>query len=309
MSLEAYRKSRLVVLHPRTTAYDAARAMHDNHIGAVLVTEGRELLGVVTDRDLALEIVAAGLDPRATSLGDIMSTDLAVLPVEATLAEAVRTMRERACRRVPIVEGERVVGLVTLDDLILEDALSPEDARDILHAQLDAGARLKAEGIHQPSLPATESPTRRSLRAEQRRRARADTTYARLLRAVERQTGLTQRERAETALLTVLRGICQRVRRNEAEHLIAQLPSKLQVELEACTTGPDRHLTSEVIEGELRKALGVDPDEAAELLFRVCEAVADNVSRGEITSLRGELPASMKELFPGERQVTHRAAE
>jgi uncharacterized protein (DUF2267 family) len=119
------------------------------------------------------------------------------------------------------------------------------------------------------------------------------------VRAIARQTGITERERAEIALHTVLRGIVRRVRQNEAEHFIAQLPSKLHTELIGYATGPDRHVTSEVIEADLRRALDLDPDAAAECLYRVCEAVADNVSMGEITSLRGELPASMKELFPG----------
>lgn len=58
MSLDRYRRARMVVLHPSTSVHAAARAMADNHIGSVLIAEHQQILGIVTDRDLALEIVA-----------------------------------------------------------------------------------------------------------------------------------------------------------------------------------------------------------------------------------------------------------
>src|SRR5262249_54132495 len=161
-----------------------------NHIGAVLIAEGRELLGIVTDRDLVLEVVATGLDPNTVAVRDVMTTDVTKLPIDASLADLLRTMGERAIRRVPLVEHERVVGIVSLDELLLDGALSLSDAQAVLRAQLEAGTRLKPEGATQPTLPVRTEAAGRALRAEQRRRARAETTYGRLLRAIARQTGI-----------------------------------------------------------------------------------------------------------------------
>ncbi|MBS3652506.1 CBS domain-containing protein [Pseudaminobacter sp. 19-2017] len=68
MSVERFRRTRMVVLNPMSTAYQAARAMADNHIGAVLVSGPGGVAGIVTDRDLALAVLGGGLDPKTTPL-------------------------------------------------------------------------------------------------------------------------------------------------------------------------------------------------------------------------------------------------
>src|SRR6185369_6410248 len=134
MSLERYCRARLVVLHPYSSAHAAARAMADNHIGSILVAERQQLLGIVTDRDFALEIVAGDL-PHTTPVHDVMSDELATVPVTASIDEVVRTMREHRCRRVPIVEDGKLVGMVTLDDLIVDGAIDLAAAGSIIVAQ------------------------------------------------------------------------------------------------------------------------------------------------------------------------------
>lgn len=295
MSLERYRRPRLIVLHPSATAYEAARAMADNHVGAVLVGEEGHLAGIVTDRDLALDVVGADYDPRSTSLRSVMSDQVACVDAEATIDDVVQVMLERGCRRVPVTDGGKPVGIVTLDDLILGDYIALEDAREIIRAQLEVAARLKEPGA------ATPTPLGRTdgrLRSRQRRVARAENTHGRLLHAVERQTGLDTREHAERALLIVLGNICRRLLPQEARHLLAQLPSKLHPALEAYLDGPDKRIRAETIEADLRQALHLTPEAAADVLYAVCEAVADSVSAGEIESVRDQLPTAMKELFP-----------
>src|SRR5258708_578880 len=103
MSLERYRRARLVVLPPSASVHAAARAMMDNHVGAILVAERGKLVGVVTDRDLALEVVGSKR-PVMTPLHEVMSEEIATVQVTATIAEVVETMRTRACRRIPIME-------------------------------------------------------------------------------------------------------------------------------------------------------------------------------------------------------------
>src|SRR5882724_9870257 len=102
MSLEPYRRGRLIVQRPNVSAHDAARAMEANHIGAVLVQDEGQLIGIVTDRDLALRVVGSGCDPMQTTLREVMSTDLATLPVSSTEEQAAELMKVRRVRRIPV---------------------------------------------------------------------------------------------------------------------------------------------------------------------------------------------------------------
>jgi uncharacterized protein (DUF2267 family) len=274
--------------------------MADNHIGAIVVTEEQRVAGIVTDRDLALEIAAGGLDPRTTLLRDVMSDEVATLDITASLQDVVRTMIAHSCRRVPLTEQGRVVGIVTLDDLILDDAIHLQTARSIIVAQLEVEARFKEAGVPYPTEPARPGSGGR-IRAQMRRKARAENTYGRLLHVVGAHTGLKTRQRAETALLVVLGAVCRRLMPEEAQHFISQLPSKLHPELEKSFQGPDRHVTTAVIQEELARVLSLGPDEAADVLYSICEVVAESISAGEIEDVRGQLPAAMKGLFPETR--------
>jgi CBS domain-containing protein/uncharacterized protein (DUF2267 family) len=300
MSLDRYRRPRLIVLNPRDSAYEAARAMADHQIGAVLV-QGEELVGIVTDRDLALDVVAADLDPRTTTVHDVMSDEVATVDIDDTIDDVVHTMCEHACRRVPVLSNGKVVGLVTLDDLLLDGAISVEDARAIIASQLEVAVRFENEGPTAISPGGLDSRTR----ARMRRAARAESTYGRLLHAVMRETQIDTRERAEQALLTVLSSLCRRLTPNGARHFLAQLPSKLGPVLDRPFDGPDRNVTAESIEAQLRHTLHVVPEVATEVLYAVCNAVSDSVSAGEIESVRAELPGAMKDLFP---QMPYRRA-
>jgi len=102
---------------------EAARLMRQFHVGDIVVVEevegGRRPLGIVTDRDIVVEVVAAEVVPNTLAVGDIMSTDLARVNEGMGVFEAMRSMRERGVRRMPVVdEGGRLVGIVTLDDLL-----------------------------------------------------------------------------------------------------------------------------------------------------------------------------------------------
>jgi CBS domain-containing protein len=152
MSLSKYTRARLVIQRPEVHAYDAARAMEDNHVGAVIVHDGQHVVGMVTDRDLALTLVAGDLDPFEVQLLQIMATPVVVQPLTASEADAAQLMINHRVRRIPIVDGERVVGLVTLDDLLLEQALDGATVAAIVRAQLEEPARLKRRGAVAPGV-------------------------------------------------------------------------------------------------------------------------------------------------------------
>ncbi len=103
------------------TVREAAEAMRANDIGTVIATndQGR-IAGILTDRDIAVRVVAEGRDPRATRTDDIASHDLVALSPDDPIDRAVEALRERALRRLPVVQDGKVVGIVSLGDLALE---------------------------------------------------------------------------------------------------------------------------------------------------------------------------------------------
>lgn len=104
-----------------------ARTMRDEDIGNVLVIDGEDLQGLVTDRDLVVRGMASGLDPSTIKIGGICSAVTASVGPDDDLDEAVRLMRERAVRRLPVLDNGHAVGIISLGDLALE-----KDARSAL---------------------------------------------------------------------------------------------------------------------------------------------------------------------------------
>lgn len=98
------------------TVADAARHMRDEAIGDVLVVDGDALRGVVTDRDIVVRGLAAGLDGQ-TPLGEVCSPEVVAVHPDDSVDDVIRLMADRAIRRVPVVEGERAVGIVAIGDL------------------------------------------------------------------------------------------------------------------------------------------------------------------------------------------------
>ncbi|SPT50610.1 CBS domain-containing protein [Actinomadura madurae] len=105
---------------PELDLVTVARAMRDEDIGAVLVADGDHLKGVVTDRDLVIRGLAAGGDPAAVKIGGIASTVTATVGPDDSLERAAQIMRERAVRRLPVIEDGRPVGIVSIGDLAME---------------------------------------------------------------------------------------------------------------------------------------------------------------------------------------------
>jgi CBS domain-containing protein len=97
-----------------------AQMMRDDDIGDVVVSDGNRLLGVVTDRDIVVRAIAEGLDPTRETVDAVFSGDVKTISPDASIDEAVRVMRENAVRRLPVVEGEQLIGIVSLGDLAIE---------------------------------------------------------------------------------------------------------------------------------------------------------------------------------------------
>lgn len=109
-----------VAVGPQTSVAQVARLMRDRDLGAVLVTDGDRLRGLVTDRDLVVRSVSQGVDTERTTVAGACSDDLVTVGPDDDLDHAVRLMREHAVRRVPVVESGRPVGVVSLGDAAME---------------------------------------------------------------------------------------------------------------------------------------------------------------------------------------------
>ena len=119
--LVAEAMTRQVVYLPEDTPLDeAAQAMRDQSIGNVVVTHGPTMAGIVTDRDIVVRAIAAGLPPSGTTLGEIATRELLMVEQSATVEEAVQAMRERGVRRLLVCDPDRkVVGILSLSDVAL----------------------------------------------------------------------------------------------------------------------------------------------------------------------------------------------
>jgi CBS domain-containing protein/uncharacterized protein (DUF2267 family)/uncharacterized cupin superfamily protein len=297
--LTAYRNAKTIVLPLSATAYDAARAMAEHQIGAVLVAEHNQIFGIVTDRDLVLDVVSNGTDAKDTPVGSVMRRPVATVDIDADLEEAVALMRVNSCRRLPVTEDGRIVGIVTLDDLIMDHVLDSETSASIIGAQLELAAAWKERNRGDEGLPEKATVLGRHLRALKRHRARAGATYRHLVRDVQNATGLRTKDAAETALLIVLDGICRRIPQAQADHLLAQLSSIARDELEPLPETPEKEITAQVIESELRDQLHLSEELASTVLSTVCAVIARHLSLGQTASARGSLPTDLRELFPG----------
>jgi CBS domain-containing protein len=113
----------VIIAQRNTTIFEAAQLMRQHHVGDVVVVEDRAGIrvpvGIVTDRDLVVEIMAPAIDQMIITVGDIMVPELATVEENAGMSETIEYMRAKGVRRVPVVnDNGGLVGILTLDDLL-----------------------------------------------------------------------------------------------------------------------------------------------------------------------------------------------
>ena len=104
-----------------TSVVEAARLMREGHIGSLPITADEQLVGMITDRDIAMRVVAEAADPKVTSVEDVYSQDLISVEPDNDLEEALRLMARHQVRRLPVVENGRLVGIVAQADIALRE--------------------------------------------------------------------------------------------------------------------------------------------------------------------------------------------
>ena len=115
---------------------DVARYMAERRVGAVSVLEGTRLAGIVSERDIMTRLVARGLDPDATRAGEIMTRDLVVAEASDSHEDGLRKMKQAGCRHLPVVQADRLVGMVSLRDLLQIDLTEKDEEIRWLNAYI-----------------------------------------------------------------------------------------------------------------------------------------------------------------------------
>ena len=123
MTIGEFCNREVIIINRDDSVLEAAKLMRQYHVGDVVVVEQRDdkrvPVGILTDRDIVVELVASEVDPSSISVGDAMSDELLTANENEQLTELVEKMRGKGVRRVPVVDAnEGLVGIVTIDDLI-----------------------------------------------------------------------------------------------------------------------------------------------------------------------------------------------
>ncbi|CAK0747201.1 CBS domain-containing protein [Azospirillaceae bacterium] len=121
------RGQKLLHLPPSTTVQEAVRAMVDRHVAAVVVSESEgKLNGIFTERDVMIRVVAPGLNPTTTPLSRVMTIAPTTISAETTVREALMEMDGHNIRHLPVMEGERVIGIVSMRDFVGDEVAELE---------------------------------------------------------------------------------------------------------------------------------------------------------------------------------------
>jgi CBS domain-containing protein len=109
-------------LSPRRTAADAANLMEQYDVGVIPLAEGDSLVGLVTDRDLVVRVLAKRRDPGEVTLGEIATEKVITVTPDADIGSARELMAEHKIRRLPVIKDGRLVGILALGDIAVQDA-------------------------------------------------------------------------------------------------------------------------------------------------------------------------------------------
>ncbi len=123
----------LVAGPPEMSVREAARRMAEQVCGSILVLEGDRLLGIFTERDLLVRVIAAGRDPDRTALAEVMTRAPDTIEAEAPVAEAIRRMDEFCYKHLPVVEGGRVIGVIAVEDIPIAELVGMREELEERH--------------------------------------------------------------------------------------------------------------------------------------------------------------------------------
>jgi len=126
----------LSVISEQETVYDAARLMAEKRIGALPVVDGDRVVGIFSERDIMNRVVARNLNPQKTFVEQVMTKDLIVGSPDETVEQILYRMKQSNIRHLPIVEGGKLVGILSLRDLLQADLNEKDEEIKIMTAYI-----------------------------------------------------------------------------------------------------------------------------------------------------------------------------
>jgi len=120
-------------ISPDASVFDAIASMSEKHVGALLVLSGGRLVGIITERDYARKVILKGRQSRETRVREIMSAPVQYVTPEQTIGECMHLMTSRQIRHLPVLEGDRVAGIVSIGDVVNWIVTAQDDTIRHLH--------------------------------------------------------------------------------------------------------------------------------------------------------------------------------
>lgn len=114
----SHKPGEIFSVSPDATVYEAVKLMAERNVGALLVMEGDKLAGLISERDYSRKIMLKGKKSRETKVSEIMSTQLTVIPPNEPVGRCLRLMTDKRIRHLPVLDGEKVVGVISIGDLV-----------------------------------------------------------------------------------------------------------------------------------------------------------------------------------------------
>ncbi len=108
----------IVSIAPATSVFDAIKIMADKMIGSLVVIDGEELCGIITERDYARKVILKGRSSESTQVAEIMSTKVLTTSSDRTVNDCMELMSEKRIRHLPVVEDNKVIGMISIGDLV-----------------------------------------------------------------------------------------------------------------------------------------------------------------------------------------------
>jgi CBS domain-containing protein len=134
----SHKGSRITSVTPETTVLEALRIMADQNIGSVLVLEGNNYMGIMTERDYSRKVILKGKSSTDTQVSEIMSKDFPAITPQDTIEFCMQLMSDKNIRYLPVFEGNTLCGIVSINDVVRETILTHEETithlKDYLHS-------------------------------------------------------------------------------------------------------------------------------------------------------------------------------